>query len=219
MFYAYLVFTLCASYKRYILFLDENTKFFFLIPFSEEIPIYFYLRQYWTDPRLAGKINLFFSFSGGVITSFWRPFFFCYNARYSNMMVEDFFFNSQLLIHPNENFTFFFFTIKLARRSGYYIFFSYCPDMLIVALSWFFFWMDVGAIGDRLSLGITTILTVMFLLGSINAFLPKVSYAKAIDWYLIVSFIFVFLTLVESMIVFFFLEKDAGDKKNHQVFA
>ena len=56
--------------------------------------------------------------------------------------------------------------------------------------------------GNRMALGITTILTIMFLLGSLNGSLPKVSYPKALDWYLLVSFAFIFLTMVECMIVF-----------------
>ena len=56
--------------------------------------------------------------------------------------------------------------------------------------------------GGRVGLGITTLLTIMFLLGSVNMSLPRVSYAKAIDWYLIVSFVFVFLVLFECIIVY-----------------
>lgn len=56
--------------------------------------------------------------------------------------------------------------------------------------------------GGRLGLGITTILTIMFLLGSVNMSLPRVSYPKAIDWFLIVSFLFVFLVLLECIIVY-----------------
>ena len=55
-----------------------------------------------------------------------------------------------------------------------------------------------------MALGITTVLTIMFLLGSLNGNLPKVSYPKALDWYLLVSFSFVFLTLIECMIVYVF---------------
>jgi len=62
--------------------------------------------------------------------------------------------------------------------------------------------MDKDDIGNRMALGITTILTIMFLLGSLNGNLPKVSYPKALDWYLLVSFSFVFFSLIEGMIVF-----------------
>lgn len=56
--------------------------------------------------------------------------------------------------------------------------------------------------GNRMAVGITTILTITFLLGSLNGFMPRVSYPKALDWYLLVSFTLTFLSLVECMIVF-----------------
>lgn len=85
---------------------------------------------------------------------------------------------------------------------GYYFIQVYLPDIFVVVLSWIVFWMDITEMGDRMALGITCILTIMFLLGSLNGSLPRVSYAKALDWYLLVSFIFVFLSLIECMLVF-----------------
>lgn len=64
--------------------------------------------------------------------------------------------------------------------------------------------MEKDDIGNRMALGITTILTIMFLLGSLNGNLPKVSYPKALDWYLLVAFSFVFLSLMECMVVYVF---------------
>ena len=63
-----------------------------------------------------------------------------------------------------------------------------------------------------MALGITIILTIMFLLGSLNGNLPKVSYPKALDWYLLVSFSFVFLTLIECLIVYLFAKEAKQDK-------
>ena len=54
----------------------------------------------------------------------------------------------------------------------------------------------------RMAVGITTILTIVFLLGSANASLPRVSYAKAIGWYPMVFFVFIFAALVECILVF-----------------
>ena len=88
----------------------------------------------------------------------------------------------------------------------------YLPDVLVVALSWIVFWMDKKEMGDRMALGITTILTIMFLLGSLNATMPRVSYPKALDWYLLVSFTFVFLSLIECMIVFILTLRSGNDK-------
>lgn len=42
----------------------------------------------------------------------------------------------------------------------------------------------------------------MFLSGAMNASMPPVSYAKAMDWYLMVSFAFVFLSVIESLVVY-----------------
>ena len=73
--------------------------------------------------------------------------------------------------------------------------------------------MEKDDIGNRMALGITTILTIMFLLGSLNGNLPKVSYPKALDWYLLISFSFVFLSLIECMIVYVFTLKATADEQ------
>lgn len=65
--------------------------------------------------------------------------------------------------------------------------------------------------GDRLTIGITTILTIMFLSGAINASMPPVSYAKAMDWYLLVSFGFIFFSVIESLVVFVLSSRPPGE--------
>ena len=47
----------------------------------------------------------------------------------------------------------------------------------------------------------TTMLTICNFWSSVNRQLPQVSYAKAVDYYFIVSFLFILLTLVEYTIV------------------
>ncbi|KAL9959476.1 hypothetical protein ACROYT_G032802 [Oculina patagonica] len=102
-------------------------------------------------------------------------------------------------------------TFLFDRRIGYFLIQVYFPDIFVVTLSWIVFWMEKDDMGNRMALGITTILTIMFLLGSLNGNLPKVSYPKALDWYLLVSFSFVFLSLVECMIVFLFASSAKQD--------
>ncbi|XP_044182798.1 gamma-aminobutyric acid receptor subunit alpha-6-like isoform X2 [Acropora millepora] len=98
-------------------------------------------------------------------------------------------------------------TFSFQRRLGYFIIQVYLPDVFLVMLSWIVFWMEKSDIGNRMALGITTILTIMFLLGSLNGNLPKVSYPKALDWYLLVSFSFVFLSLIECLVVYVLLKQ------------
>ena len=73
--------------------------------------------------------------------------------------------------------------------------------------------MERDDIGNRMALGVATILTIMFLLGSLNGNLPKVSYPKALDWYLLVSFSFVFVTLIECIVVYGFTAKPKQDEE------
>ena len=87
----------------------------------------------------------------------------------------------------------------------------------MVAISWIVFWLDQDDMGGRVGLGITTVLTIMFLLGSVNMSLPRVSYPKAIDWYLIGSFLFVFLVVMECILVYILRPRNRDPKNaNHK---
>ncbi|KAL9959479.1 hypothetical protein ACROYT_G032805 [Oculina patagonica] len=116
-------------------------------------------------------------------------------------------------VFPTGNYSIVTVTFFFQRRVGYYLIQVYLPDIFVVALSWIVFWMDKEDMGNRMALGITTILTIMFLLGSLNGNLPKVSYPKALDWYLLASFSFVFMSLMECTIVFILNMKAAEDKE------
>lgn len=69
--------------------------------------------------------------------------------------------------------------------------------MLMVMLSWVSFWIDRRAVPARVSLGITTVLTMSTIITGVSASMPQVSYIKAVDVYLWISFLFVFLSVIE----------------------
>ncbi|NP_001191519.1 GluClAc1 precursor [Aplysia californica] len=87
------------------------------------------------------------------------------------------------------------FTLK--RDIGFYIIQVYVPSILIVALSWVSFWLDLDAIPARVSLGVLTVLTLNTHGSNVQSQLPKVSYIKAIDVWVVNSLIFVFAALLE----------------------
>ncbi|XP_031562058.1 gamma-aminobutyric acid receptor alpha-like [Actinia tenebrosa] len=248
---------------------------------SMEYKVYFYLRQYWKDDRLVGKVNHTLAMTGLSASQLWKPDAYCENARESNLAEASDSVNSLVFLHPDglvlysrlsqvtaeckmdlrdfpmdtqkcnlvfgsysyptsdivykwrddsavevgrrELAQFYFKSSQLAsntavlstgnfslisvhflfeRRLGYFLIQVYAPDIFIVMLSWIVFWMDRNDIGNRMALGITTILTIMFLMGSINAAMLRVSYPKALDWYLMVSFTFIFLALFECLIAY-----------------
>jgi len=74
------------------------------------------------------------------------------------------------------------------RSLGYYIIQIYVPSSLIVVLSWVSFWLHRDAAPARVALGITTVLTMTTLISSTNSALPKISYLKSIDVYLVMGF-------------------------------
>ncbi|XP_037080520.1 LOW QUALITY PROTEIN: gamma-aminobutyric acid receptor alpha-like [Pollicipes pollicipes] len=93
---------------------------------------------------------------------------------------------------------------NLQRHTGYFMINVYLPCTLIVVLSWVSFWINREATADRVSLGITSVLTLSTISIESRTSLPKVSYATALDWFLLVSFGFVIATLLEFASVHFF---------------
>jgi hypothetical protein len=78
----------------------------------------------------------------------------------------------------------------------------------VVIISWLSFFVDRDCAPARVGMGITTILTMTTLLiGVGQQGLPVVSYIKALDWYNIGCFTFVFVGLCEYSIVNYFSTK------------
>ncbi|XP_069774415.1 gamma-aminobutyric acid receptor subunit delta isoform X1 [Narcine bancroftii] len=85
----------------------------------------------------------------------------------------------------------------LRRNRGVYIIQSYMPSILLVAMSWVSFWISQSAVPARVSLGITTVLTMTTLMISARKSLPRASAIKALDVYFWICYVFVFAALVE----------------------
>ncbi|CAF1474977.1 unnamed protein product [Rotaria magnacalcarata] len=85
----------------------------------------------------------------------------------------------------------------LQRNIGYFLFQTYLPSILIVMLSWVSFWINHEATSARVTLGITTVLTMTTISTGVRSSLPRISYVKAIDIYLLMCFVFVFAALLE----------------------
>lgn len=92
-------------------------------------------------------------------------------------------------------------TMIFRRRSMYYIFQMYIPCVCVVALSWVSFWINHEAVPARVALSITTVLTISYMRGNVNAGMPRVSYLKSIDYFLLGGFVFIFMTLLEYVLV------------------
>ncbi|XP_012560049.2 gamma-aminobutyric acid receptor subunit beta-2 isoform X1 [Hydra vulgaris] len=91
------------------------------------------------------------------------------------------------------------FTFK--RRIAFSILQIFFPCVAIVCVSWISLWLHKHCSPARVGIGVTTLLTISTIWGSVNRRLPNVSYVKAVDIYFMASFSFIFMTLIEYTIV------------------
>ena len=79
------------------------------------------------------------------------------------------------------NFTCLEVIFKFRRRLGYYLFHTYIPTCLIVMMSWISFWIKPEAVPARVTLGVTSLLTLSTQHANSQKSLPPVSYIKVND--------------------------------------
>ncbi|XP_061403774.1 glycine receptor subunit alpha-2-like [Lethenteron reissneri] len=99
------------------------------------------------------------------------------------------------------NFTCIRATFSLRRKIGYYMFQIYIPTLLIVIISWAAFWVNMESAPARVALGMTTILTMTTQSSGSRTFLPKLSYATAMDVWMTACMVFVFAAFLEYIAV------------------
>ena len=68
--------------------------------------------------------------------------------------------NNKLFICISGNYSCLVAHFYLKRSVSFHLIQSYLPSIMIVAISWVSFWMDIEAVPGRISLGVITLLTV-----------------------------------------------------------
>lgn len=97
--------------------------------------------------------------------------------------------------------------LNLKRSIGHHLVQSYLPSTLIVVVSWVSFWLDVDAIPARITLGVTTLLTISSESSDHQANLAPVSYVKALDVWMGTCTMFVFAAVLEFTFVSYLARK------------
>jgi cation transporter family protein len=96
----------------------------------------------------------------------------------------------------------------LRRQYGFFLLQTYVPTILIVIISWVSFWISMDAVPARISLGVTTVLTMATQLSGSKVSIPRISYPKAIDIWMSMCMLFVFGALIEYAFVNALSRKD-----------
>lgn len=104
-------------------------------------------------------------------------------------------------VYSTGNFTCLEVIFRLKRRLVYYVFNTYIPTCLIVIMSWVSFWIKPEAAPARVTLGVTSLLTLSTQHAKSQSSLPPVSYLKAVDAFMSVCTVFVFLALMEYCLI------------------
>lgn len=102
-------------------------------------------------------------------------------------------------------------SFHLQRHMGNFLIQVYGPCILLVVLSWVSFWLNREATADRVSLGITTVLTMTFLGLEARTDLPKVPYPTALDFFVFMSFGFIFATILQFAFVHYYTKYGSGE--------
>jgi hypothetical protein len=75
------------------------------------------------------------------------------------------------------------------------------PIALILGMSWIAFWLDFKQVGPRISISITSMLTIVAYRLLIANFIPRLPYLTRMDYFVFSSTALVFLTLVTVVVI------------------
>lgn len=99
-------------------------------------------------------------------------------------------------------YTYLYANFTFVRRISGSIFNVYVPSALVVFLSWISFWLDIEAIPARITLGVTSLLTLSTQVAQAHSHLPSISYLTAMDVWLFACLIMVFSSLLEFALAY-----------------
>lgn len=103
------------------------------------------------------------------------------------------------------------FKITAKRYIMYYILKFVIPLLLIVIMSMMVYWIDVGETSTRISVSVTSMLTLIAFRFVIDSVLPKVPYLTRLDIFILASTFLVFASLLITAITAIYV---CNDRKN-----
>jgi len=98
------------------------------------------------------------------------------------------------------------FRLTVVRRFAFYIWKALVPLFAMVIVAWSIFWVRPDDFDHHVKISITTMLTVVAFFLAVSRDLPHISYLTFLDGVFLVSFGFVFLTIVEMVVIYVLLD-------------
>lgn len=113
--------------------------------------------------------------------------------------------------------------LVIQREWNNYLLEIYLPSILFVMISWLSFWMQITAAPARVSLGMTTMLTLVTSSQSTRDKLPRIGYIHALDVWIAICSCFIFISLIEFALVSYIhryapnkMVKDNDEEQQHK---
>ena len=92
--------------------------------------------------------------------------------------------------------------ITMRRKSANVIWKVIFPLVILVAMMWTVFWLDIDSLADRLNISFIGILTIVAYQFLIDGAMPRISYFTFTDALLLSSFVIMAATIFQSLFVF-----------------
>lgn len=92
--------------------------------------------------------------------------------------------------------------ITMERRSANIIWKVIFPLVVLVAMMWTVFWLDIDSLTDRLNISFIGILTIVAYQFLVDGTMPRISYFTFTDALLLYSFVIMAATIAQSLLVF-----------------
>lgn len=105
------------------------------------------------------------------------------------------------MVEREANFSRLVMYFRFERQIGHHLIQTFAPSILVVMLSWFSFWIGLDAIPGRVTLLVTSMLTLVTMFTGLKSDIPPVAYVKALDLWMAGCMVFVFAALGEFVVV------------------
>jgi hypothetical protein len=102
------------------------------------------------------------------------------------------------------------------RHLGFWAGKAFISVAIIVAMSWIVFWLDPKFVAPRLSVSVTSMLTLIAYRFLLDGALPKLSYLTRMDFFLIGATLLVLLTVVQVTVTTAASDRDHG-RRAHRI--
>eukprot|EP00093_Oithona_nana_P002503 02503.XXX_15798_14050_1 [CDS] Oithona nana genome sequencing. len=93
--------------------------------------------------------------------------------------------------------------IHLVRQITFHALRTYLPSLFFILVAWFSMFVPLNHVPGRVTMSMTTLLTLSTMFNSLTTVTPPISYTTKLDKWMVFCIIFVFATLLEFTVVIF----------------